>query len=130
MDIWALPTTDAILFLYEIKAADAGASWITKIRKNNLATEWQTPIPGFNLGEPLIDENHIYVSGIGFVGKVDLVKGNYTWRQDGLYTKYKANGFRRPHIMKDKVVFPIWNWSPNKFDKIILDRASGKILEP
>ena len=66
---------------------------------------WDAVIPAFNIGEPLAVDKHLYVSAIGFVGKLDLESGRYLWRHSDLYHDSIYNAFRKPLLTQGMAVF-------------------------
>ena len=66
---------------------------------------WTLPVPGFNIGRPVHEKSSLYVGAIGFIGKIDTLKGKYVWKFDGLYDKYKFNGPDYINVSKDEARF-------------------------
>ena len=58
------------------------------------------------MGEPVCFNNSLYVTTVGFVGKIDLDSGVYSWKHGNLY-KYPDvfHTFARPEINGSRVCF-------------------------
>ena len=110
---------------------DGATSWIQKISKNPLKSEYVEQIQGFNLGQPIIDGESVYVSAIGFIGKIDLRTGSYDWKQHNLYDneKYSFNSFDTVLINKTQIEFVSENYRSKKVDKVVVDNQTGEIKE-
>jgi len=110
---------------------DGATSWLQKISKNDLNTEYTTPIRGFNLGKPIIINGKAFVSAIGFIGKLDLKTGIYNWEKDDLYDreKYSFNSFDTVELHENLVEFISKHYKTNKIDKVIVDNTTGKIID-
>jgi len=108
---------------------DGSTSWIQKISKNPLKSEYVEQIQGFNLGQPIIDGESAYVSAIGFIGKIDLKTGAYDWKHYNLYDneKYSFNSFDTVLINKTQIEFVSENHRSKKIDKVIVDNQTGEI---
>ena len=91
---------------------------------------WEASIPGFNLAKPIFTNNKVYVSSIGFVGKLDLNTGSYDWQFDDLYKDGKYNSFSQPKFFKtDLVLFTSEKFDTGKIDSILIDDSKGIILK-
>lgn len=110
---------------------DGATSWIQKISKIPLKTEYVEQIQGFNLGQPMIFGETAYVSAIGFIGKIDLKLGMYDWKHHNLYDneKYSFNSFDTVLIHKTQIEFVSENYRSKKIDKVVVDNRSGEIEE-
>jgi hypothetical protein len=92
-----------------------GAGFITRLDGRTLAMKWKRSIPAFNVGRSLIEDDHAYVTAIGFVGKVNLKSGAFAWKHGDLYTSARRNdgsygdsnfnSFERPKVEGDSVLF-------------------------
>ncbi len=91
---------------------------------------WEAYIPGFNLGTPVVVDNNLYVSAIGFIGKLDLSTGQYVWSFDDLYGKDgKYSAFDEPTFDGDKVTFLTIVYEPERRPNVIVvDDRWGKII--
>ena len=96
-----------LLLIGEVSDEDYGSGFIVRIDGRSLKTKWKQIIPGFNVGQGLIDANNAYVTAIGFVGKVSLESGSFLWRHKNLYRRDNSafNSFETPQVDGDAVVF-------------------------
>jgi len=110
---------------------DISQSWLQKIRKKDLHNQYLLKIYGFNLGQPIIIDSLTYVTGIGFVGQINLNNGKYNWKIENLYDREKAsfNSFDTIIIKKDIVEFHSEHYRTKNIDKVIVERENGKIIE-
>ena len=108
---------------------NAATSWIQKISKNPLKSESVEHIPGFNLGQPIIDEQFAYVTAIGFIGKIDLQTVKYVWKHKDLYDrgKHSFNSFDTVILNKNEIEFISGNYKSDNIDKVIVDNQTGEI---
>ena len=132
------PHRDGIVLLYEINLGDGGAASIVKLNRQTLRTRWRQRIPAFNVGRALAEGDYAYVTGIGFIGKVNLILGTYVWQHDDLYRgEDKApqtrcchfNSFETPRIEGNAVLFEETpEYYLNNLQSIRVDKESGRIL--
>lgn len=110
---------------------DGATSWIQKISKNPLKSEYVEQIQGFNLGQPIIHGESAYVTAIGFIGKFDLKSGMYNWKHHNLYDNetYSFNSFDTILMNKTQIQFVSENYRSKKVDKVVVDNQSGEIEE-
>ena len=108
-----------------------GVGFIFRLDGRSLRTKWKRTIPAFNVGQGLIDDKYAYVTGIGFIGKVNLNSGVYVWRHHDLYRRNNQafNSFELPELQGSLVVF---SESPDHLRKkvavIKVQRTSGRIV--
>ena len=120
-----------LLLIYEVSDSEYGFGVIERLEGPTLKRKWKIVISGFNIGQGLIDDHYAYVTGIGFIGKVDLASGFYVWRHKNLYerSKHAFNSFELPEVNGPIVIF---KESPDYLRKkvaiISVHRKSGKIL--
>jgi hypothetical protein len=122
-----------VLLVCDLNDGEAGAGLVTRLEQPSMRALWRQEIPAFNVGEPLRDGHALYVTGIGFVGKLDLRTGKYDWSHDGLYderadeAEKSFNSFEAPELAGDEVLFrekPVYN--PRR-KTIVVVRKTGKI---
>lgn len=83
-------------------------------------------------GQPIIDDEAVYISSLGMIAKLHLSTGQPYWVHDSLFDQYKLlfKSFERPLIYKSTVCFydkPI-KGKKTKRDSIWVDDRSGKII--
>ena len=106
-----------LLLAYELQDGEDGWGHVVRLDGNTLSQKWLTDIPGFNVGQGLVENNFLYLTAIGFAAKLDLESGKYAWRHDGLYKPgfYNAvglresgyfNDFEQPRLEGNVILFP------------------------
>jgi len=119
-----------LIFVYGISFGEGSTSYISKIQGyHNII--WRTNIPGFNLGFPLMFNDHLYLTAIGFLGKINLENGVYMWTHEHLYSNGSYNNFSDIIIKEDKVYFiEGMNYPKNAHrHAIVVDDMSGRIIK-
>jgi len=94
------------VFVIQETDNESAAGFVVRLDSASLMRRWMAGIPGFNIGFALREGRYLYVTCIGFIGKLDLSTGKYVWRHDDLYATEKFNNFDRPRIRGDTVEFP------------------------
>jgi hypothetical protein len=96
-----------LIIIYGISDGDVGGGTVIRLENKTLKKRWPGNIPGFNIGESVVKDKWLYLTAIGFVGKLDLNTGKYTWKYDGLYKKMPGvfNSFERPLIDGELIKF-------------------------
>ena len=108
-----------------------GVGFIFRLDGRTLRTKWKRTIPAFNVGQGLIDDKYAYVTGIGFIGKINLNSGVYVWRHRDLYRRNNQafNSFELPELQGPLVVFSERpDYLRKKVAVIKVERASGRIV--
>jgi hypothetical protein len=121
-----------LLLLLHLGNAGGGAGLVTMLEQPSMRGLWRQRIEAPDVGEPLRDGRHLYVTGAGFVGKLDLRTGEYAWQLDGLEDTRGAEpkpfkAFDPPELKGDAVLFrerPVYN--PRR--TLVLDGKSGKVI--
>lgn len=104
--LYFLPCQGDLLLVYEMTDGETGIGAVTRLSGDSLRRKWKASVLGFNVGVGLREGDDLYLTAIGFVGKLKLSDGRYAWKHDGLYQRYKAfNDFEVPRIEGDNVVF-------------------------
>jgi hypothetical protein len=118
-----------VLLTCEISAGGYGYGFITRLNGKTLKMEWKRLLPGFNVGQALIEGDHSYVTAFGFVGKVSLKSGAFLWSHRDLFRDGDTfNAFELPQVDKEMVLFKeetIYNPPPKT---LVIDKKAGKIL--
>lgn len=122
---------DLLLLLHtDIEGVRLG--FVTRLEQPSMRSLWRQRIPAGEISQPLRDGHDLYVTGLGFVGKLDLRTGDYAWQHDDLEFE-RAEGppplhtFDEPELDGDAVLFrerPVYN--PRR--TLVLDRKSGKVI--
>lgn len=122
-----------LLLVCQLNDGGSGGGLVTRLEQPSMRALWKQEIPSFNLGDPLRERHALYVTGVGFVGKLDLRTGEYLWRQEGLHETHAAgesqsfNAFERPELAGDAVLFrdkPVYN----RRKTLVVDQKTGKTI--
>ena len=121
-----------LLLLLHTNIGDVGLGFVTRLEQPSMRGLWRQRIPARDVGRPLRDGHDLYVTGEGFVGKLDLRTGAYAWQHDDLEVGRGAGSkpvrtFDEPELDGDAVLFrerPVYN--PRR--TLVLDRKSGKVI--
>jgi len=120
-----------LLLIAEVSNGEYGMGFIARLDGTTLRMKWKRVIPGFNVGRGLLDGAYVYVTGIGFVGKVNLQSGAYAWRHENLYRRTISafNAFELPEVEGDVVIFrEAAHYLRKKIAVIRVQRRRGKII--
>ncbi|MEQ8582788.1 MAG: hypothetical protein RIC30_03295 [Marinoscillum sp.] len=125
-----LNSRDRHYFFFTDTDMEGATSWLECFNKD-FKSLWVTPIQGFNMGIPLINDEFAYVTAIGFVGKINMSTGEYDWRHFNLYDRqtYDFNSFGQPIMNDSTIEFPSTNWKSKKERKILVDNSTGELIE-
>ncbi|HEX7315523.1 MAG TPA: hypothetical protein VF297_16505 [Pyrinomonadaceae bacterium] len=121
-----------LLFILHTNIGAAAVGFITRLEQPSMRGLWRHRIPAPDVGHPLRDGVYLYVTGKGFVGKLDLRSGMYLWQSDDRdyadRDTVKALGaFDEPELDGDAVLFrerPVYN--PRR--TLVVDRKSGRVI--
>jgi len=121
-----------LLVACNVGDGDAGAGLVFRLEQPSMRALWKQQIPAFNVGEPLRDGGSLYVTGIGFIGRLDLRTGEYVWQHDDLDDARRGapgsfNSFEVPELDGDTVLFrdrPVYN--PRK--TVVVKKRTGEII--
>ena len=120
------------MLVYEVGDGDTGGGFVVRVDVGSLATKWAVCVPGFNLSVGAIEGRFLYQSAIGFVSKLDLEEGVYSWKHDGLYepNRLSFNAFEPPLIREGEVIFVETKTSAASYKqprRIIVTKSNGAI---
>lgn len=120
---------DTLYAFLELTDMDCGWSSIVKLDLNKKKIIWRVPFGSFNVGQPVARNNHIYLSSLGTIGKIDQVTGKYKWKYDNLYDDGKYNNFHRIYFKNDnEIVFAADSLTSDKTHLIVVNDSDGKII--
>jgi hypothetical protein len=122
---------DLLLLLYT-DIAGVPLGFVTRLEQPSMRGLWRQRIPAGDVGRTLRDGHDLYVTGLGFVGKLDLRTGDYAWQHDDLEVERDEgppplHTFDEPELDGDAVLFrerPVYN--PRR--TLVLDRKSGEVV--
>lgn len=119
-----------VLLVCGVRDAETGAGFAARLEQPSMRALWKAELPAFNVGQPLRDGAHLYLTGIGFVAKLDLRTGRFVWRHRRLHGRAGEgtfNAFAPPEVSGDAVVFR--EQAEGRPPKAVrVNRKTGKIL--
>jgi hypothetical protein len=120
-----------LLLLLHTNIGGAGVGFVTRLEQPSMRGLWRHRIPAPDVGHPLRDGVYLYVTGRGFVGRLDLRSGMFWQSDDRDYAdrdRVKTLGaFEVPELDGDAVLFrerPVYN--PRR--TLVVDRKSGRVI--
>jgi len=124
-EVQYVPLEKDIIIIYGVSDGDGAAGNVVRLGEQKLNIKWSAWIPAFNLSGGLIESNFLYISGIGFVAKINLKTGKFEWKHDNLYERTSGafNYFERAIISEDEVIFR----DPEKQREIRVNNKTGKL---
>lgn len=124
--LYAYARADELLLWYEVSDVDSAGGTLVCFDINTLRLRWEVNIPSFNIGQPLLDHDVVYLTGYGTVAKVGLVRGNLLWMVKDLGQEQgeTITSFQRPEFKGNLVVL---NADARTNDKVGL---KGEVAEP
>jgi outer membrane protein assembly factor BamB len=118
-----------LLLLAEEEAADSGAGFMLRLDPKTFKVKWRRQIPAFAGGPGLLESHFAYVTGTGFIAKVNLNNGTYAWQHGNLYKDGKFTSFELPLIQGNEVIFEESTSENRQPQKIRVNKATGAILQ-
>lgn len=123
-----------LLLVCEFGDGGYGGGFVTLLEQPSMRGLWRQHIPAFNVGEPLREGRALYVTGHGFVGKLDLGTGEFDWKHEDLYDTREGapkhfNSFEPPRLSGDAVLFreqSVYNSAERK--TLVADRKTGRVI--
>jgi hypothetical protein len=118
-----------LLLIYLVTDSEGLGTIVARLDARSLKKRWTLHVREFNPSQTL-DGNDLYLAGVGFVSRIDLVTGRFVWKLSGLYGRedFSFNSFEPPILSGPDVIFLEHQSSesqrPNK--RITVDRATGK----
>jgi hypothetical protein len=101
--IYYFKHNDDLFLTLGLSDVESGWGSVMRLDGKTLKPKWSTRLPGFNVGQGLVEDEFLYVTTIGFVAKLDMVSGKYIWKHDGLYKPgiISSAGFHGPGFFND-----------------------------
>jgi outer membrane protein assembly factor BamB len=124
-------TGDDIIFVLQLGVGDSLIASVCRFDIKTNVEKWSAVVPGFNIGEPLTVGTMLYVSALGFVGKLDMESGTYLWQHNGLYNDGVYNAFQKPWVSTGTVIFTELSNLREGDDALYVrvDDESGQLLD-
>lgn len=126
-----------LLLACELNNGEEAGGLFVRLEQPSMRALWRRPVTTFNLGEPLREGRHLYLTGLGFVAKLDLRTGEYAWQHEDLYDDAELaragvapddfNSFETPELAGEAVLFrarPVYNRRRTLF----VNKKTGKII--
>ena len=66
-----------LLLLFDVSNGETGWGGVARLRGPDFNAVWHVKIPAFNIGPATLEGPSLYVSGIGFIARVDVDRGRY-----------------------------------------------------
>ena len=120
-----------VVLVCEVRDAETGAGVAARLEQPSMRARWKAEFSAFNVGQPLRDGAHLYLTGFGFVAKLDLRTGQFAWRQRRLYGRAGEgtfNAFGPPEISGDAVLFREKADGDRPPKAVRVHRKTGKLL--
>jgi len=131
-----------LVLVYGLTDGEYSYATATRLDGRTLQSKWSAHIPGFNIGQGLVEDRFLYLTAINFVAKLDLDPGKYVWQHGGLKEPdaqkgdaiYESGGFfnsfGQPWLEGRAVVFPVGSQvGPERPDVVLrIDKTTGKLL--
>lgn len=120
-----------VLLVGEVSDGESGAGFVARLEQPSMRALWKAELPAFNVGPPLREGPHLYLTAVGFVAKLDLETGQFVWRNGRLYGRGGRgtfNSFVRPEVGGGAVLFREVPADSRPAKTLRVDRKTGKIL--
>ncbi len=122
---------DDIIIIYSFSTPnnDSGSSAKRISLKNNTEI-WEKSISGFNPEPPVLVNGFIYLSTIGFIGKLSVKTGEFIWVFDDFFKNGNFISFNEPLFYKNSIVlFTEKNPTNTTTCSILIDDRSNRVLK-
>ena len=119
-----------LLLVCELDHLETGAGVVTLLEQPSMRARWRQSFGTFNVGEPLRDGRHLYVTAIGFVAELDLGTGEFVWEHgelDGRVGEQTFNVFAAPEVGADTVTFKDRQRAGHAH-RVVVNKKTGKIV--
>lgn len=95
-----------LILICGLDDGESGAGLIVRLDPK-LTVMWHLQFPTFNLSTGALEDHFLYQAGFGAIAKVDLERGVFLWKHEGLYDRKLRtfNAFREPEMGEMEVVF-------------------------
>jgi len=123
---------DSSLFLFcEESDTECGTSEMFNINLQEKKIKWKADLKNFNLGQPIVRGDFVYLTTIGSVAKFDLKRCKYIYKYSDLYDYDRSenafNGFDTI-VFKDNIAYFLSKRnSADNIDSVIVDEKENKM---
>jgi len=131
--MYAVNTKD-VYIVYQYTNDDDAAGFAACYDVTMQKIKWTVRVPGFNIGEPLVFRDYLYLTALGWVGKVNVLTGKFEWQIRNLYTDdHFYNDFEQPYLNGGQVIFKegqagLYARSSSEARLLVVDNITGKII--
>ena len=103
--VYFAPYKQDFLLQYGLSSGEESSAKLVRLDGLSLAVKWVVGGVPFNMTPGLIQGGFVYVTGIGFVGAIDLETGRYAWCVRDLYKGSNIfTAFQEPVIEGDTLI--------------------------
>jgi len=122
-----------LLLVCELNDDETRAGLVARLEQPSMRALWRRRVPAPEVGEPLRDGHSLYVTGAGFVARLDLRAGEYAWLHEDLGAGDEGGAarpfaaFETPESAGDAVLFrerPVYNRRRDVF----VNKKTGEII--
>ncbi len=119
-----------LIIVFEASNGDYADSKIARLDSETLKPKWVTDFASFNIGKPIIRDNHLYATSIGVIGKINVDTGEYLWKHTDLYDQDTEDFtvFKAPVFNDTKIIFQDINFLTTCPKRIEVNDSDGSIL--
>lgn len=123
-----------LLLVCEVNDDQTRAGLLTRLEQPSMRALWRERIPAPEVGEPLREGHALYVTGAGFIARLDLRTGEYAWLHEdlggeagGARAAQPFAAFETPEVEGDAVLFreqPVYN----RRRAVVVRKRTGEII--
>jgi hypothetical protein len=129
--LFPLKIGDDLVLIYSFSTPEGeSGSYAKRISLKQKKSVWEASINGFNLMQPILVGGYMYLSTIGFVGKMNISNGKFIWQFDDFFKKGNFVSFNEPIFYKDSIVlFTEKSTSKVSGCSILIDNRNSRVLK-
>ena len=124
-----------LLVVCDLNDGETRAGLVARLEQPSMRALWRQRVPAPEVGEPLRDGHALYVTGAGFVARIELRTGEYDWQHEDLGGDDAGGGgaaqpfaaFETPELAGDAVLFrerPVYN----RRRAVVVKKKTGEII--
>ena len=119
-----------LLLIFGASDGDSGWGGAVRLAPHDASTRWFQKIPAFNIGPAMLERGALYVTGIGFVARVDATSGIFVWKHEGLYCEGDGafNAFDAPRLTPTEAWFEETTFVARPLRAIRVKKSDGHPL--
>lgn len=121
---------DSSLMLFcEESDSDYGTSEMFNLNLQEKKIKWKANIKDFNLGQPIVRGDFVYLTTLGSVAKFDLKRRKYVYKYSNLYDNQDEsfNNFNTIVFKNNLTYFLSQKHTAANFDSVIVDEKENKM---